>query len=274
MSDPKRHIARPAVPTLGLAAGLLASAVLVWTSVLSGSLPLWAGCLLMLVLDYWWFTPLHEASHGNVAGRSGGSRLDAAVGWVSAFFFVAPYPAFRLLHLRHHGKVNEEHEDPDLWVAGRTPLSVLLRCLTILPHYYVFLFGKLREESAKKRRIAVQSGLGLAVYGGLAVLLWRTGHGAEAAFLWLIPGWLSSSLLAFLFDYLPHHPHTDSGRWTNANVRLGGAVLTVLMAGQNYHLVHHLFPRVPFYRYGALYRDLRPELTQHGATILGTSRDG
>ena len=43
---------------------------------------------------------------------------------------------------------------------------------------------------------------------------------------------------------------------------------TPLLLSQNYHLVHHLMPRVPFYRYGPLYRDLRPELERHGSTIV------
>jgi beta-carotene hydroxylase len=40
------------------------------------------------------------------------------------------------------------------------------------------------------------------------------------------------------------------------------------MAGQNYHLVHHVKPRVPFYRYGEVYRELRPELERHGSPIV------
>ena len=40
------------------------------------------------------------------------------------------------------------------------------------------------------------------------------------------------------------------------------------MLGQNYHLVHHLWPRVPFYRYGRVFYESREELESHGAEIV------
>ena len=154
-------------------------------------------------------------------------------------------------------------------MAAPTRLGVLVRCLTILPHYYMVLFGWLRDGSSSSRRQkTLQAAVIFIVMGaGLGALI-RAGFGSELLLLWVLPAWLASGLLAYLFDYLPHRPHDDRGRWTNARILIGGRLLTLLMAGQNYHLVHHLMPRVPFYRYGALYRDLRPELERHGSTIV------
>ncbi|MFM8265706.1 MAG: fatty acid desaturase [Acidimicrobiia bacterium] len=39
------------------------------------------------------------------------------------------------------------------------------------------------------------------------------------------------------------------------------------MLGQDHHLIHHLYPRVPFYRYRALYHEIRPSLEQNVARI-------
>ena len=36
---------------------------------------------------------------------------------------------------------------------------------------------------------------------------------------------------------------------------------------QNFHLIHHLFPRVPFYLYPNAFHDLKPVLDQEGAHI-------
>jgi beta-carotene hydroxylase len=36
---------------------------------------------------------------------------------------------------------------------------------------------------------------------------------------------------------------------------------------QNFHLVHHLFPRVPFYLYPQAFRSLKPVLEQERAHI-------
>jgi len=34
--------------------------------------------------------------------------------------------------------------------------------------------------------------------------------------------------------------------------------------------VHHLFPRVPFYRYHALHRRIEPIMRAHGTPMIGT----
>ena len=93
------------------------------------------------------------------------------------------------------------------------------------------------------------------------------GYGIEALCLWLIPTWIASGALGFVLDWIPHHPHTNTGRWTNARI-LDCSWLTVPMLGQNYHLVHHLWPRVPFYRYGILFHAQRELLISHGSPIV------
>ena len=254
-------------PSLLVVAFLATAHLSIWIGALWYGLPLPIATVLIFVVTYYWFTPLHEAVHGNLAGRE--RRLvNPLVGHLAATTLFAPYPAFQLLHLRHHGSVNHDGEDPDLWVAASTRLGVLCRCFTILPHYYRVLFSSLREQNDNRRRMALQAVVILAVNVMALALLVRAGLGTEAVLLWLVPAWLASALLAYLFDYLPHQPHNDRGRWTNARIFLGGRLLTLLMAGQNYHLIHHLKPRVPFYRYGAVYRQLRPELERHGSTIV------
>ena len=254
-------------PSLGLSAVLAALYLAIWVGALRFGLPLQLACALLVVVTYYWFTPLHEAVHGNLAGRE--RRLvNPLVGHLASATFLAPYPAFQILHLQHHGSVNHDGEDPDLWVDAPTRLGVLARCLTILPYYYAFLFASLGKKSDSQRAMILQAAAILAAFGAAFALLARAGLGAEAVWLWLVPAWLASALLAYLFDYLPHRPHDDRGRWTNARILLGGRLLTLLMAGQNYHLVHHVKPRVPFYRYAALYRELRPELERHGSAIV------
>ena len=44
-------------------------------------------------------------------------------------------------------------------------------------------------------------------------------------------------------------------------------VLTPLLLCQNYHLIHHLYPAVPFYRYGRIYQAIRLELEARGVHV-------
>jgi ferredoxin len=74
----------------------------------------------------------------------------------------------------------------------------------------------------------------------------------------LIPDRIGIIILAWWFDWLPHHGLADtqrSNRYRATRVRVGMEWLfTPLMLSLNYHLVHHLHPSVPFYRYVKTWR--------------------
>jgi len=254
-------------PTLLLAAVVLVGFVSTSVAAASGAVPLWAGALGNLGWVYLAFTPAHEAAHGNIGGTKRWAWLDRGVGWVCALLFFAPFPAFEAVHLRHHGTVNREGRDPDLWVAGGSTPAIAARCLTIMPHYYWVFLGAMGGESPKLRRARAVAVAALVALGGLGSGLVAAGLGWELLVLWLLPAWLASGVLALVFDWLPHQPHADPGRYTNARVILAPG-LPLLMLWQNYHLVHHLWPRVPFYRYGTVFAAMRPELEAEGSPIV------
>ncbi|MFT5583736.1 MAG: fatty acid desaturase [Cognaticolwellia sp.] len=265
MSAWRQHSGFLAWPSVLLTLAVYVGFLVVWGTALVGVLPLWLGSPLVLVLIYLAFTPMHEAAHGNVGGSPHRAWVDLLTGWACSLLFLAPFPAFKAVHLRHHGAVNKEHRDPDLWVAGTGPLSIAARCLSIIPHYYRMFLGSMACKANRWAR--VQSVIAFALTAGLMVALLRAGLGVELFMLWLLPAWVASGLLALAFDWLPHQPHRELGRWNNARVILGPS-LSVLMLGQNYHLVHHLWPRVPFYRYRHVFEASRLELEENGARIV------
>src|SRR4029077_9058918 len=77
------------------------------------------------------------------------------------------------------------------------------------------------------------------------------GYGWELVLIYLIPQRLGIAILAWLFNWLPHHdlgvtPSLD--RFRVARVRVGWEpVMNPLLLYQNYHLVHHIHPAIPFY---------------------------
>ena len=42
-----------------------------------------------------------------------------------------------------------------------------------------------------------------------------------------------------------------------------------MLLQQDRHLIHHLYPSIPWYRYRAAYRELLPLLREEGAIIAG-----
>ncbi|MEM7608851.1 MAG: fatty acid desaturase [Myxococcota bacterium] len=218
------------------------------------------------------FTPMHEAAHGNVAGRSGRPWLDTLIGMLSGVQLLAPYGAFKALHLRHHSQTNHHERDPDMWVAarGHTPfgraLSVFFRCATILPHYYFnFLAGDVsRTRGGQEARRGVL--ITFAVFAAMIITAVVAGFGSTVLYGWIVPAFIATAVLAFLFDWLPHAPHDVRGRYRDT--RAIDAPLGIPFLGQHLHLVHHLYPRVPFYRYRRVFDALRATLKAKGAPIV------
>ena len=70
--------------------------------------------------------------------------------------------------------------------------------------------------------------------------------------IYLIPERIAVIVLAWWFDWLPHHGLDDTqndNRYRATRNRVGLEWLfTPLMLSLNHHLVHHLHPLVPFYR--------------------------
>jgi len=96
--------------------------------------------------------------------------------------------------------------------------------------------------------------------------LFLSGFGMELLLIGFIPVLLGSFLLGMVFDWIPHHPTRQQGRYQNTRVYLFPG-LKFLTCGQNYHLIHHLYPRVPWYNYQRVFEQLEPELRSRNAPI-------
>jgi len=270
----RRFVGPVAWRTLALGLVVVAGEALVWTLALRGLAPLWAGSLAASVLAYLAFTVMHEASHGNIHGETRALRgLAEALGWLAGLTLFAPFSAFRVLHLRHHSFTNHPEKDPDHWVKGEGPLSVLARCAVIVPRYvWDFLVGpSSRSEQARAARATAT--LALLTMAALVLASIPLGLFTTVLALWVGPAIAASTVLALAFDWLPHAPHTERRRFRDTRVILGPG-LTTLLVSQNLHLIHHLYPRVPFYRYREVFDATRAELEREGAEIveLGAAR--
>ncbi len=264
----RRFVGGVAWPTLGLGVFVVLGEIAVWTAVLRGIAPWWAGSIAATLLAYLAFTVMHEAVHGNIHGETRALRGPSeALGWLAGITLFAPYSAFRVLHLRHHSFTNHPEKDPDFWVKGTSALSILARCASIVPHYlWGFLVGPTSrtEQARAERGVTV---LAFVAMLALALASIPLGYLDLVLALWLGPALVASALLALAFDWLPHAPHVERRRFKDTRVILGPG-LTALLLSQNLHLVHHLYPRVPFYRYRDVFDATRPELEAEGAEIV------
>jgi beta-carotene hydroxylase len=262
-------------PTVFLAIGIVGAFALVCTLGTMGIIPLWLGLILNTFILYADQTPLHEACHGNIAGRdSKWLWLNHLVGYVCGAILLHEYKAFRYMHLAHHRDTNDPDLDPDHWVAVKNPFMVALRCLTIVFWYHNYFWKNIafKFRTPGMLPLAIHIIAMNALFFGLAIGLSLLGYWREVLMLWIFPHILASALIIYFFAYLTHKPHEVHERYRDTNIFwvrgwLIEPVVNGLYLFQNFHLIHHLFPRIPFYNYGDAFRDLKPILEKEKAHI-------
>jgi beta-carotene hydroxylase len=261
-------------PSVILGLAIIGSFALVCVLAVQRIIPLWAGLILNSLLLYAIQTPLHEACHGNIAGRE--SRwmwLNHLIGFVCGALLLHEYKAFRHMHLMHHRDTNDPEWDPDSWVDVKRPFSVLFRCFTIVPYYHHFFFKQVALKPEVPGNFAVAAHVIASYWALYSVAFWLSvfGYWREVLMLWLGPHWIGSAIIIFFFAWLTHQPHVAKERYRDTNVFwVHGAwekVVDWLYLFQNFHLIHHLFPRVPFYLYKDVFKELKPVLQKQGSRI-------
>ena len=246
--------------------------------VATGMVPFLAAAPAMAVLTYLAYTALHEAAHGSVSGSHQGLRwINELVGYVSGLVLGVPLTAHRHEHLAHHRHTNDPDADPDFLLSDltRSPLAAVRAAAKgIFQNYRYYLKHRWSLGNASQNRAFCLEIL--AIVGvRLAIMLLTDPVAALALF--LIGGLGGTIILGFLFANLVHNPYQDVGRYVDTSTIVApgpvNGVMTWLWLFQNYHSIHHLFPRVPFYRYREIFDEIEPIMLARGAPIyrLGLS---
>ena len=253
----KRHSGMIAFPTIGLALLIFCLYIFVLFMFASGYLGPLISTLLLGILTFASYTPLHEAVHGNVGGINTKYKwLDYVVGLLMSPLISIPFNSHKKEHLAHHAHTNSD-EDPDVHLQNmfESVKDCYRETLRAIKTQNTFVM-----DNFTRTEIAVTIGWRL-----LFVL--STGVGSVPV---LFFGWFSGAFLTtFLFSYLPHQPFKDAARWKNTNIQLFSVRwFENLMFQQNLHAVHHLFPRVPFYNYRKVFDKLEPSMRKKETPII------
>ena len=263
---------RFAWPTFWLGVFTIIAISIATTLAVVGVIPLWFGGVINFCGFYTGYTVGHEIIHQNLIGRH--RRL----GWLNAvfgtLFFSVPFHSFtmhRFIHLRHHAYTNHPQKDPDAWINGR---NVLELCFKLATHYLHYNYHAITATRGAPNRISflLQSMTEQIVPILIASWLFFSGFALEITLLWLAPAILIYPFLAFTLDWAPHHGLGDGTPVTTSRLLgtpsgLSGKIFSWLYLYQNYHLIHHLYPRVPFYRYAHIYDVGEQSLRKEGANI-------
>lgn len=284
----RRHSGALAWPTLLLCAGLTTGYLLVLAGWATGALPLAAGCAINTVISYAFYTVHHDANHKLVSGRNARLQwLNTLCGSIAAIPLQLSFAGYSMQHLRHHSHTNDPLLDPDAPMAG--PMSavpvkwlvmIVQRMVESLPWgdrlgAHVFASFEPAGAPAPTEKILLEARrmrrYTQACYA-LMLLSIPLGLFHAAFFLWWLPGHLALLALMLLFQWLPHFPYETTKRFHNTRITTFPGS-TWLLLQQDHHLIHHLYPSVPWYRYRAVFRELQPMLVAEGAPLEGRASD-
>lgn len=210
----------------------------------------------------------HEAVH-SVLSQS--RIINNVLGAICAWPVLQNFSAYKVLHLRHHKFLGIEG-DPDHY-ANYTRWSWMvfimnwLRLLVGYPVYIVMIpiLGFRQGRAGDRLWIAVETGAVLCIG---AAIYFSPVPGTYILYGWLLPMILINSFVNVRgmsqHTLLPEPNDPVLGSRTI----LSNPITRYFMCNENYHLEHHLFPRVPWYRLPALHRELNADLKAKSATFI------
>ncbi len=267
LPDPGERVPAISWPVVGIFAAAVAVFAFSTWAALAEKLPVPATVLVSAAAIFVLFTVLHDAAHYSISTHR---WVNVAFGRV-AMLFVSPlisFKSFAFIHIEHHRNTNDDENDPDHFVSGAPWWQVPVRFPLMDVPYLSFL---VRNVKRRPRAEVLETVFLMGATVAVIVTCAFTGHLWTLAVLYLIPERVAMFVLAWWFDWLPHHDLEDTqqeNRYRATRNRVGSEwILTPLLLSQNYHLVHHLHPSIPFHRYVATWRRNEEAYLERDAAI-------
>lgn len=209
----------------------------------------------------------HEGVHGSLAKSRFWNHLLSAV---AAWPVLQNFAAYRVLHLRHHKHLGAPG-DPDHYAnyTSLPPLEKAMhwgRLIAGYPAYLVAIpiLGFVRGDANDRLGIAAEV-LAEVLLIALALRFVPT---AVLIHAWLVP-MLFINTMVNIRGMSQHTLLEDSDHAVRGSrTILTNRVTTFFMCNENFHLEHHLYPRVPWYNLPALHARLRGDLEAERAVFI------
>lgn len=206
---------------------------------------------------------LHEIVHGNVFARPR-PWVERLLGLAYGLPIALSPTQYTRWHLDHHRHVGSDAEDPKRAYLSPRPGSGRWRKLRFLtPWFFVIYFRAARAAAAAyapadRRRIACERlGMQAVIVAALVAIGLACGPWAVVR-AFLVPVLLVFPVV-FTLNRIGQHYWIDPADEAKGGTRVEGNVFwRWAFLWSNYHLEHHYYPGVPFYRLRALNRALTP----------------
>src|SRR6185369_6060716 len=205
---------------------------------------------------------LHEVVHHTVFARRH-PVAERMLGWLYAVPSGISASQFTRWHLDHHAELGSDEDDPKRHHLSPKVNARWYKLLYCTPALFPIYFRAARRESSTypepmQRDIARERKLSLLFHLSALALIWY-GFGFYAALRASIIPVFFVFPIAFTLNRLGQHydiDPTDPAKW--GTLMRGHWFWDFVYLNSNYHLEHHYFPGVPFYRLPRVQRVLLP----------------
>jgi fatty acid desaturase len=210
---------------------------------------------------------LHEVVHHTVFARRR-PGAERALAWLYAVPSGISASQFTRWHLDHHAELGSDEDDPKRHHLSPKTNARWFKLLYCSPALFPIYFRAARKESATypaalQRRIAYERRVSIAAHLMVLALIWTFAGGAAALRAYVVPIFFVFPI-AFTLNRLGQHydiDPSDPAKW--GTLMRGHWFWDFAFLNSNYHLEHHYFAGVPFYRLPALQRALVPFYDRH-----------
>ncbi len=208
---------------------------------------------------FWSFTPLHEAVHRNLSSIN---WLNDFIGTLSAQLLLPGFSTslYRYLHVTHHARTGQD-DDPDLKFTHENILLCWFNSAFMDVLWTRFYFSVWQERPVAER---ARFSLGLVIYLAIFAVAIASPYTFEFFVAWVLPMLMGRVITVYLLATIQHRKgheqradpigatsiqDVDSRWWRH-----------LFMLGQSQHLIHHLYPGVPWYKYDPIWREAKSKI--------------
>jgi fatty acid desaturase len=264
-------VRRPGLTSIKFLGVIVAMAGLTWIAWEATS-P-WIDWPAYVALGYLWMsvvTFMHDATHDSLLKHKWQNLVFGIVVMVP---LMVSFVTFKEDHLEHH-RHNRSPKDPDAFTMGRRGF------LDFLTFYLYFAVGgvltalhfgliyPIKSFGARDWAIHLfEIGLKAAAY--IALILWAKHEGVlgQTLAVWLWPVLFFSLFNSLRFIAEHYRTPWNQGNLMGTRTVVSNRVHSFFWNNINWHIGHHVYPKVPWHNLVTLHERLAPEILALGAVV-------
>ena len=253
------------------------------------------------------FPVIHDGSHRTISNIKIYNEVISYIAGIPFFFAPFPTWRFIHLRHHQFTNIPEKDPDYYAGGGIKNNIDLPIRWITHIMHYYIYVLKELYNSIYKRvlKKILknnsyeldnikditfdynIQSNVKIFILTIVAIFInmfftlyaYNNNFLADLAILWIIPSALTIIILTILFDYLPHRNYeTDirDSKYKITNMTHGlfettgkiNKCISLLTCNQlTYHNIHHIYTKVPFYKYPEIWERESAKLIELGTNV-------